>query len=264
MQFVATDLDGTIVRPDLTVSARTVEALRACERAGIPVAIVTGRPPRWLPDAITATGIRGLAICANGAAVYDCATHELHQSWTIPTDVVLRTVDTLRQHLPEVSVALETTTGYLREPGYRAVHNDDDHRLRATLPELLERAGDSVIKVLIRAGGRGDDLLRIARSQVGELVEATHSNAADNLLELGPSGVSKAVTLAYLVERLGFAAADVIAFGDQPNDIPMLRWAGEGVAMADGHPAALRAADLVAPACADDGVAQILEARLAS
>lgn len=264
MDLVATDLDGTIVHPDGTVSSRTVAALRACERAGVGVVIVTGRPPRWLARAATATGIRGHAVCANGAVVFDLAAGDVHEFWTISPEAVLTTVERLRAVLPDVSVALETTTGFLREPGYVSTWADATEPPRAKLEDLLRREGaEHVIKILVRAGHRGDRLWQAALEHVSDLVEPTHSNANDNLLELGPRGVSKAVTLARLAELQGVSAEGVIAFGDQPNDIPMLRWAGVGVAMADGHPEAIAAADEIAPPLSQDGVAQVLEARLA-
>lgn len=87
----------------------------------------------------------------------------------------------------------------------------------------------------------------------------THSNAADSLIEIMAAGVSKASTLAEVAADRGVGAEQVVAFGDMPNDLEMLRWAGRSYAMADGHPEALAAADAVAPDCGDDGVAQVLE-----
>jgi hypothetical protein len=84
------------------------------------------------------------------------------------------------------------------------------------------------------------------------------------MLELGPYGINKAVTLAEFAASKGIAARDVVAFGDMPNDIEMLRWAGAGYAMASGHRAARDAANLQAPHFDDDGVAQVLEERLAA
>lgn len=263
MRLVATDLDGTIVAPDGSVSPRTVTALRACEAAGIPVVIVTGRPPRWLPDVITATGLTSVAVCANGAVLYDGHHGEIVEAWTIERDVVQAVVSRLHDAFEDVQVALETTTGFVRTHGYSSTFRDLERMPRVAVDELVAGARD-VIKILIRAKGSGDDLLASAQELVWDLVEATHSNANDNLLELGPRGVSKAATLDYLVEGYGISAQTVIAFGDQPNDVPMLAWAGVGVAMADGHPSALAVADEIAPPCSQDGVAQVLEARLAA
>lgn len=264
MRLVATDLDGTIVRFDGVVTPRTVAAIRACEDAGVPVVMVTGRPPRWLPEVIASTGIGGLAVCANGAVIYDIAEQRVHQTWTIDSEAVLAVAEILRRELPGAAMALETTSGVMLEPEYQSTFTALHDYPRGPLKELLNIDPTApVIKILVRAPGGGDQLLEVARRVVGDQVEATHSNAADNLLELGPGGVSKAVTLARLVADLGISQADVVAFGDQPNDVPMLEWAGVGVAMCGGHPAALAVADEIAPPCNDDGVAQVLERLLA-
>jgi hydroxymethylpyrimidine pyrophosphatase-like HAD family hydrolase len=84
------------------------------------------------------------------------------------------------------------------------------------------------------------------------------------MLELCLPGVNKAVTLAEYARSLSIDAADVVAFGDMPNDVEMLRWAGLSYAMAGGHPEAIAAAKGVAPPCEEDGVAQIVEVLLAS
>lgn len=84
------------------------------------------------------------------------------------------------------------------------------------------------------------------------------------MLELSLPGVNKAVALAEYAANLGIEPAEVVAFGDMPNDIEMLRWAGQGYAMASGHPAAIQAAGKQAPHFDDDGVAQVLEERLAA
>ncbi len=80
----------------------------------------------------------------------------------------------------------------------------------------------------------------------------------DGLVEISAVGVTKATALARIADELGVAAADVVAFGDMPNDLPMLRWAGTSYAMANGHPDLLAAADHVAPTNDEDGVARVL------
>ena len=84
-------------------------------------------------------------------------------------------------------------------------------------------------------------------------------SGAHGLAEINPRGVTKAVALEQWCGRLGIAAADVWAFGDMPNDLPMLRWAGVGYAVANAHPDVLAEADAVCPANDDDGVAATLE-----
>jgi hypothetical protein len=104
-----------------------------------------------------------------------------------------------------------------------------------------------------------DHLVSLARDTVGDLVEVTHSSTADTLLEMSAAGVSKGSSLAVLCESLAIDAGAVLAFGDMPNDLPMLRWAGRSVAVANAHPDVLAAACEVTSSCDEDGVARVLE-----
>ena len=262
MRMVACDLDGTIVRPDGTVSPRTVAALAACERAGVRVVFVTGRPPRWMAPVAAATGHHGIAVCANGAIVYDLAAERVIATRGIPAADVHRIARAVRTAVPGGAFALETLDGFCREPAYRPRWSGSDGPI-APLDELLADA-PLVLKLLYRLDdGAADDMLAAARAALDGLAEPVHSDAADSLLEIAALGVSKASTLAVLAQQQGLGPQDVVAFGDMPNDVPMLQWAGVGVAVADGHPEALAAASLVAPACLDDGVAQVVEHLLA-
>jgi hydroxymethylpyrimidine pyrophosphatase-like HAD family hydrolase len=262
MRMVACDLDGTIVRPDGTVSPRTVAALAACERAGVRVVFVTGRPPRWMAPVAQATGHRGLAICANGAVVYDLAGERVVETRGIPGADVHRVAGAVLAAVPGGAFALETTSGFRREPAYRPRWSGSEGPV-APLDELLADA-PVVLKLLYRLDrGVADDMLAAARAALGGLAEPVHSDATDSLLEISAPGVSKASTLAVLAERAGLGPQDVVAFGDMPNDVPMLTWAGTGVAVAGAHREALAAATFVAPGCLDDGVAQVVEQLLA-
>lgn len=258
MRLVATDLDGTVVRPDLTISPRTLGALAACERAGIDVVFVTGRPTRWMGPVAQATGHRGVAICGNGAVVYDLGTESVVEVRALTREAVLGSVRALRAVLDDVSFALETLTGFHREPGFLSGHPAPPGPVGPV--EDLVSLGGQVLKVLCRSTVLlADEMLSRARPVLRGVAEPVHSNAADGMLELSAVGVSKASTLAVLAAERGIEPADVVAFGDMPNDVPMLRWAGRGYAMADGHPEAIAAADAIAPPCEQDGVAQVLE-----
>src|SRR5205823_8541128 len=83
LKLVASDLDGTLVRSDGKLSDRTIDALKAVEDAGVLVVLVTGRPPRWMRPIVEATGHRGLAICANGALIYDLETEQITKENTL-------------------------------------------------------------------------------------------------------------------------------------------------------------------------------------
>ncbi len=260
MKLLASDLDGTLVGSSGVLSPRTRAVLDACDEAGVPVVFVTGRPPRWL-DGI-ADGRVGAAICANGALVVDLSTRAVVEATTIAGDVVLEIAGRLRGALPGATFGIETLDGFAMEPAYVRRYDVGEARV-ATLAELLAE-DPGVVKVLLRVPGtRSDDLLALARPVLSGIAAPTHSNAADGMLEIGALGVSKASALARLAAFLEIDGSDVAAFGDMPNDVEMLRWAGLSYAMSGGHPEAIAAAKALAPPCEQDGVAQVVEVLLA-
>jgi len=256
-RLVATDLDGTLVRSDGTVSARTTAAIARVEAAGVPFVMVTGRPPRWMSAVAEATGHRGLAVCANGALVYD-----LHAARVVRTDLLssaaaLGVVDALRHELPGITFAVERhDAGFAHEPAYRPRWDSSDGLTQAPVEQLL---ATGVVKLLARHEElTADELLTAARRAVGAGATLTHSSS-DGLLEISAAGVSKASGLASLAADFGVEAGDVIAFGDMPNDLPMLAWAGRAVAVANAHPDVLAVAGELTASNNDDGVAQVLD-----
>jgi Cof subfamily protein (haloacid dehalogenase superfamily) len=254
-RLVATDLDGTIVPHDGDVSDRTVAALQAVEALGVPVVFVTGRPVRWMADVAIRTGHTGLAICANGAVLYDLHTEQVVEHHTIPVEVGLEVARRLRAAVPGSAFAVETLEGFSYEPSY--VPHWDAGNQRAIAP--LETIYDGpAVKLLARHEVLDPDaFLAAAVEVVGDLVELTHSSTTA-LLEISAAGVSKASGLARFAARHGVDAADVVAFGDMPNDLAMLAWAGTSYAMADAHPTVVEAAAHLAPGHDDDGVARVL------
>jgi Cof subfamily protein (haloacid dehalogenase superfamily) len=255
-RLVATDLDGTIVGHTGEISDRTVAALAAVQGLGVPVVFVTGRPPRWMGQVAERTGHTGIAVCANGALVYDLRTEEVVDTFPIAVDVGLEVARRLRAAIPEVAFAVETGEGFAHEESYVARWDTG----QATAVDALERIYDKpATKLLVRHEGLGpDDLLAAAREVAGDLVELTHSSST-GLLEISAAGVSKASALALLAERHGVDAADVVAFGDMPNDLPMLAWAGRAYGVRTGHPDVLAAVERVVDGPEDDGVARELE-----
>ena len=258
---MASDLDGTLVRSDLSVSDRTRAALARVEEAGALFVMVTGRPPRWMAPVADATGHRGLAVCANGAIVYDLHTERVVRSSLLTAGDVAQVVAALREAVPGIAFAVEQGPadgipgGFGREASYVPRWDNGEVRV-AGLDEL---AAPGVVKLLARSEGTGsDDLLATASAALGDLAECTHSSA-DGLLEISAAGISKASGLASLADEWGVAASEAVAFGDMPNDLPMLAWAGRSVGMANAHPEVLAAVDEVTLTNDQDGVAVVLE-----
>ncbi|MEU8887420.1 HAD family hydrolase [Streptomyces sp. NPDC048442] len=267
VRLIATDLDGTLLRDDKSVSPRTVAALAAAEAAGIEVFFVTGRPARWMDVVSAHVHGHGLAICANGAAVVDLhAGGELIEVRPLERADARATVAALRAAVPGSSFAVELTTGIHYEPAYPPFQFDPAAGI-ASAEELLHEevpgSGDPVIKLLVHHPSLApDDFLDLARATVGELGSVTRSSPTA-LLEISGPGVSKASTLARCCAERGIAPEEVVAFGDMPNDIEMLAWAGRSYAMGNAHPAVLAVATGRTSPNEEDGVAAVIEQILA-
>jgi len=266
MRLVASDIDGTILGHDGKISDRTIRAFHACRRAGVELVFVTGRPPRWLHPLEEQLGHTGTVICSNGAVVWDLEEDRVVSARTMAIDDIFEIRRIIKKLRPTALFAAETLTGFHLEPGF--IENGSSELLSEFTPAPLDStltAEDAVVKFLaIVREGTADEFLAQVGPAVGSLASVTHSAPTVAMLELAVPGVNKAVTLAEYAASLGIDAADVVAFGDMPNDIEMLRWAGQGYAMATGHPEAIRAAGQQAPHFDDDGVVQILEERLAA
>jgi Cof subfamily protein (haloacid dehalogenase superfamily) len=256
-KVVATDLDGTLLRSDGTLDERSRRALAAAEAAGCLVVICTARPTRWMRPLALATGHRGVAICANGGVVWDLHTESALEEFPLEPEIAREVVALLQAELPGGAWAVERTTGFAREPTY--------HSRWPVPPEAVVDAIESLVslpslKLMLRHEHMtADALLRRARDLVGDLAELSHSSSSDSLLEIAAAGVSKASALARVCGERGIVRDDVIAFGDMPNDLPMLEWAGHAVAVANAHPEVLAAADEVTADNDDAGVARVLE-----
>jgi Cof subfamily protein (haloacid dehalogenase superfamily) len=256
--LVATDLDGTLLHTDGTVTDRTRRVLGAIEERGITVVFVTGRPIRWMQSLWHHVGDHGLAVCSNGGIIYDVPGRRVAQARAIPREVGLEAARLLRAALPGTTFAVERAEGFGREPEF---HSRDDAvpgfaPQVAPLPEIFD---DTVVKLLARHEELPpEDYWARVEQVVGHAVTTTWSSVGA-LVEMSAAGVTKASTLQLLCAELGVAAEDVVAFGDMPNDVAMLEWAGTAYAMANAHPLATAAADRVAPRNDQDGVATVLE-----
>ncbi|WP_028660148.1 HAD family hydrolase [Nocardioides insulae] len=256
VRLVATDLDGTLLRSDGSVSAYTREALDALEDRGVPVVFVTGRPLRWARDVFEHVGSHGLAIVSNGAVVWDVAADRLELSRPIPGDVAGEVCSALRVAVPGSSFAVENPEGIALEPHFMERYRLPSEAPRGPIEELIGLG--PVHKLLARHEELApQEYWDRAEAAVGGRVTITWSSTG-TLLEISAADVTKASTLAVVCERLGVRAEEVLAFGDMPNDLPMLTWAGTSYAMANAHPSVLACAQHVAPSHEEDGVAQVL------
>ncbi|MCX4402685.1 HAD family hydrolase [Streptomyces sp. NPDC059837] len=256
-RLIATDLDGTIIRSDGTISARTVAAFARAERAGSQVVFVTGRPPGQMAGVVAAFGPHGTAICSNGALVQDLRTGRVIEEHPIAITELTQAAKLLRELFPGIGLAIEYADELAGDPYYAPDDWDGDVVIQRLADDLLfGRPGHKLL-------GRhpelsADELLAAARPVLGDLVTVYHSNGK-GLIEASAAGVNKASALADLARRRGFDRADVAAFGDMPNDLPMLTWAGTSYGVANAHPDVLSAVDHVIGHHDEDGVCATLE-----
>ena len=259
--LIATDLDGTLLRCDDTVSDRSRRALAAASEGGARHLVVTGRPAPRVRPLLEELGCDGLAVCGQGAQLYDAGSGRMVWSVTLDRELAEAALGKIEAEVGQVFAAVDQdgVDGLtLIEPGYEMPH--------PTLPAVRVPRRDvlweePISKVLLRHPALADDeLAAVARDAVGSLATVTMSGPGT--VELQPCGVTKATGLALAAERLGLSAADTIAFGDMPNDIPMFAWAAHGVAMANAHLELKAVADELTASNEEDGIAVVLARRL--
>ncbi|TWP33327.1 HAD family hydrolase [Leekyejoonella antrihumi] len=258
-RLVASDLDGTLLHTDGTVSARTVAAWQRLDAIGIQSVLVTARPPRWLHGLTDLVGPHGVAICANGAFVYDVRRRVVLQQHGIDHHLVQELVSDLRAAVPDIGLAVEHAGGFFAEPQYPELH-PEDVPIDVLVAPITKLPRTLVVGKLLARGTvlAEDEFLERVAQVVGDRAVVAFSGVG-GLAEISAVGVTKAAALQDWCRELGVAASDVWAFGDMPNDLPMLAWAGTAYAVRNAHPDVLKVADRVCAANDDDGVAEVIE-----
>ncbi|GGK36862.1 hydrolase [Nocardia camponoti] len=263
----ATDLDGTLLRSDGTISPRTAAAMAAAREAGVEVVWATARARHSVRALAATCGFRGKAVCANGAVIVDLATGEpeIVETVTIDADHARTAMAHLRELVPGVAFANVGATEFVAEAEYVAMCDFTDHHRHPhdmTVSTVLPVANHPLVKIVARhADVPSADLFTLVSGAGIAGVEVTHSGAP--YVEMAAAGVSKASALERVCQRLGIDATEVAAAGDAFNDVAMLTWAGTAVVPANARPEVRALAALVIPANDEDGVAQYLEQLIA-
>lgn len=259
-RLIACDLDGTLLRSDGTIGERTRAALAACRATGALVVLCTARPLRWVRPVAATLGVDLLAACNNGGVIWDLNTDVLIGMRALAPDAARRVVEVMSAAVPGGAWAVERTDGFAHEPHYRPHWPVPEGTEVASVKSLVR---EPAVKLLFRHGGHcADAMLDAGRGAVGPMAELTHSNSNGDLLEISAPGVSKATALAELCRARGISAQEVVAFGDMPNDVAMLRWSGHAVAVAGAHPDVIASTDEVTLSNDEEGVAHVLERML--
>jgi Cof subfamily protein (haloacid dehalogenase superfamily) len=259
IRLVATDLDGTLLRPDKTISQYTYTILQRLQAAGIVVVLISARPPRVLRKIAQEIDVTGLTICCNGAITYDLDQEKIIQHAPISPELAFRLIKKLRQELPGLSFACESPSQFKCEPRYLHLCATPKHKHSAYhVTDALAFCDEPLTKLIaLHPTYPPEELGRLTERITGKDAIVVHSGAP--FIEISAAGVTKAWALARLCEQSGIATQEVMAFGDMPNDLSMLQWAGHAVAVANAHPQVRKAVQEITRSNAEDGVALVLE-----
>ena len=256
-RLVATDLDGTLLDGAGKVTARTVAAVGAARAAGIHVVPVTGRPPQAMWAVVEGAGLGPYAVCSNGAVTLDMASggviEQLHLTEEIAAGVVAR----IREALPGVRFATDNLDRFCYERGF-FVKPDDWNDEACEVDDITAALDRPCIKLIVRREGTAAlELIALLEDVVGEEGHVTTSGL--DWVDIGAPGISKAYALERVCAMLGVHVAEVIAVGDNHNDLSVLAWAGTAMAPANAVPEVLALADRVLAHHDLGGVAELLE-----
>ena len=268
IRMIATDLDGTLLTSEKELTARTRAALEAAAAAGIEIVPATGRILCGLPGPVRELPFLRYAVTVNGAAVCDVRSGETLYEATIDTDTALAVLEYF-DTLPVIYDAYIDGQGYMPAAMYESaaefVRNPHSlklvYDLRRPVPDLKAfiaggRRRAQKIQLFSKETGFRDIVIPQMRRRFPSL--AVSSSMSANI-EVNSGEAGKDRGLLELAARLGIRPSEILAFGDEINDIPMLRAAGCGVAMGNGCDEAKAAADAVAPGNDSDGVAWVID-----
>lgn len=266
-RLIVSDIDGTFITSAGRVTPRLRSAVVRAVDAGAYFGLATGRPHRWLIPVLEQLPLAPVCVCANGAVVYDPSSDTVLHAFELAPDAMADVVGAVERALDGVphgygvervgSSALDPEDEcFLITPEY----NPDAWDSRFGVVDTQTLISEPAAKLLVRCAAMTSAQMYelIAPAVDAELAHATYS-MDEGLIEFSLPGVNKAAGAQFLAERYGVGASEVIAFGDMPNDIELLTWAGLGVAMANASPVLHDAADMVTLANDEFGVAAVLE-----
>jgi hydroxymethylpyrimidine pyrophosphatase-like HAD family hydrolase len=276
--LVASDLDGTLLRTDDTLSPRTKSVIDQVVQRSIFV-MATGRPPRWVHPVAELLGHRGLAVCSNGALIMDLTDESIVDAQLLSAGLARSAVALIQSMLPDAGIAVDRLSGFGHDPGYKSAYTMPKNVRVAPIDELI--GDEPMLKLMFRHADMDTNVLASLIAALGDGGAVTYGAAgptsgmgasaydadtplslANTLIEIQAPGVSKAAALARVCDRFGVDHSSTIAFGDMPNDIEMLTWASHGVAMSNAHIDVKNVANEITASNDEDGVALILEREL--
>ncbi|MDG6093623.1 HAD family hydrolase [Acetobacter sp. AN02] len=230
VRLVVSDVDGTLLDPDKDIAASTRQAIRTLAEAGVPVCLVSSRPPAGMSSFLEVTGKDLPFGSLNGAVISD-GRGKVLSSLTLPEDVVRMAVDMLAVH--GVDQWFYTDSEWLVHDETSA-YVPKESRGTGIRPKVISSV-DPWIDRIGKITGSGSDypLLERIETEIGALLsgQAHVARSSPYYLDITPEGASKGHALKELARLFGITPDQVACLGDMPNDVPMMDVAGVAIAM---------------------------------
>lgn len=262
IQLIAIDLDGTLLKDDKTISERDKAVLALAKQAGIKVVVCTGRPLVAIHDYLKELNLEeegDYSITFNGGLVQKNNTGEIMEKILMPYDHVKEIYELAKELDIPLDILSDGVVKQLSTSQYPSLYGQLNNLLTfeaAKLEDLQEEQVFNKAVVAVDSVYLDEQIQKIPTSFYDKFeVIKTRSN----LLEFMPKGITKAYGISLLAKDLGIQQEEVMAIGDEENDLPMIEYAGIGVAMKNAIPMVKAAADVITDDNQNDGVAKVVE-----
>lgn len=262
IKMIVSDLDGTLLKDHKIITEYTKDAILKAKEKGILFVVATGRPMQTIKPYLNGVDFVDYYIVSNGMAVYDPKKKDFVISHTFNKEDLLKILEVSEKHVPNFDIHAHEGLYYkgpLRETYFNAIKKGskkEDAPNVYPLEELEDLYQLSVTKIMWIE----EDLEQYERltQKAHDLNDYQIVRSQDSYIDINLKGISKGKTLKDLVESLNIEASEIIAFGDQNNDISMIQYAGIGVAMENATAELKAVADIITSSSDDDGVAKMI------
>lgn len=260
IKVVASDLDGTLLGSDHRLTSRTIDVLHQVRAAGVKVVAATGRAPTSAWELLRPHGVVDALVCSNGSIVFDVMSEQVSHRFPIAPDHLQRLFARLDGAIPGLAYCWELADRCGWDAGFDDIAQQHEDLFMYT-DEARPEPGVAATKVMVRHPDvHRQDLADLISPHLADPLSIGCSGV--EFAEVTGVGVDKSRALDHVISTWGHAASQVVAFGDNHNDVAMLEWAGTGVAVENAVGAAQIAADLTIGDHSDDAVAEHLRATL--
>lgn len=258
IQLIALDIDNTLTKQPDDVSERNKQAIKRAEAAGVVVTLATGRGRIATRPIWRVLDLHGPSIQYGGAMIADIDTEDIIRMHEVAPKVIREVLDYSKSIGVHAQIYVDEVVIFEEMSPFAERYVSHFHLPYEIDPDVRKKTYRRVPKILaICDASEQDKYLSVYRERFKGIAQVSRSSPG--FIEINCLGVTKASALEELAGMLGIARENVAAAGDNYLDQEMIEWAGTGVCVADGAEEVKAVADMIIPACADDGVAWFID-----